>query len=318
MVNIDSTAIFIVGNERYLKEKAIKEISSSLLDSSSGELDYKVLYGPDTTADEILDSASTIPFFSAKRLIVVKDFDRLPKEDLPRLLAYVKHPNQHTCLIMDIKDNSILEKEPSLNRYAKVLTFSGLEDAQVSKWITKYLSSNNKTIDEDALDILKELKGGDLMDLSQELEKLMTYSGRRKTITREDVENLVGKSALASAFDIADAIGERNSSKAIEIVYSLSFTGKKAHEMIGLLSWYFKRLLKAKTLLSKGQTEYSAAQNLRIPRRNAKDFFTLTSSYSVKEIESKMEILLEADLGIKRARFSPSLILEFAIMRLCL
>ena len=318
MVTISSPVIFLIGNEKYLKEKAINELRSSLLDSSSGELDYKLLHGPDTSADEILNCASTIPFFSSKRLIVVKDFEKLSKEDIPKVISYIKKPHQHACLVLDIKDGDILIKDPALNRCAKVLRFSDLADTELSNWIAKYISSKGKAIEEEAIEILKELQGKDLLNLSQELEKLITFVADRKNITTNDVESLVGKSVLASAFDIADSVSEQNASRAIEIVYELMSAGKKPYEIIGLLCWHFKRILKAKSLLSKGSTESSVAQLLRIPRKNIKDFFAQVRAFSKNQIEKKMSLLLETDLNIKRPRYSTSLIMEFAIIRLCL
>ena len=69
MVNTKPAVILLVGKEKYLKEKAINDLRSSLLDSNCQELDYKVLHGTDTSADEILSSVSTIPFFS--RFLIV-------------------------------------------------------------------------------------------------------------------------------------------------------------------------------------------------------------------------------------------------------
>lgn len=318
MVTPKSAVYLLVGAEKYLKEKAINDLRSSLLDSSSGELDYKVLHGSDTSAEEIFASVSTIPFFSSKRLVVVKDFEKLPKHDTDRLINYIKNPNQYTCLVIDTLDGSILKDSPSLSRYAKVLRFSEPTETEVSSWISKFVSSNGKTIEEEAVEILKELQGHDLLNLSQELEKLITYAGARKKITVSDVEGLVGKSVISSAFEIAHAAAGMDSSKAVAIVHELVSLGKKPHEIIGLLAWHFKILLKIKALLAAGQTEYSITQNLRLLRKNAGEFFMQSASYSYPDIGSKLEILLEADLSIKRARFSPSLILEFAVIRLCL
>ena len=307
-----------VGKEKYLKERAINELCSRSLDSSSGELDYKVLHGSDTSADEIINSGKTMPFFSSKRLIVVKDFDKLSREDTSKVAAYIKNPNQHTCLIIDSDDASILEDEPSIARYARVLRFAPLSDNELSNWIKKYLSMQGKTIEDDALDILKESKGADLLALSRELDKLMTFIHKRKSITGDDVESLVGKSVVASAFDVASAIGDKNASKAISIVHELTLSGKKPYEIIGILSWFFKRVLKAKLLLDAGDTESSVGQKLRINRRSAEEFFTHVHSFSAQVLESKMKVLLDADLSIKRPRYSPALIMELAIIRLCL
>lgn len=318
MVNTKAAVILLVGSERYLKEKAINDLRLSILDSSSGELDYKVLHGVDTSADEILAYVSVIPFFSSKRLVVVKNFEKLSKEDTTRLVNYIKNPNQYTCLVIDAMDGDILKDDPSLASYVKVLKFYEPTDNEVSSWISKFVYSRDKTIEEEAIEILKELKGCDLLNLSQELEKLITYTGTRKKIAVSDVEDLVGKSVMASAFDIAHAAAGMDTSKAVSIVYDLVSSGKKPYEIIGLLAWHFKTLLKINSLLSESRTEYSIMQDLRFPRKSAQAFFTQAALYSSEEIGSKLQILLEADLSIKRARYSPSLILEFAIIRLCL
>jgi DNA polymerase-3 subunit delta len=307
-----------VGSEKYLKERAINELRARSLDSSSSELDYKVLHGSDASADEVINSAGTIPFFSSKRLIVVKDFDKFSKEDVSKIEAYVKNPSQHTCLVIDSDDISMLEKSASIARYAKVMKFNPLSDAELSSWIKKYLSAQGKAIEYDALDMLKESKGSGLLNLSLELDKLITFTGARKNIAVSDVENLVGKSVVSSAFDIASAIGNRDASKAIGIINELTSSGKKPYEIIGILSWFFKRILKARLMLDAGDTESSVAQKLRVNRRGFEEFFTQVNSFSAQGLESRMKMLLDADLNIKRPKYNPSFIMEFAIIRLCL
>lgn len=318
MVNQSPAVILLVGPEKLLKEKAINDLRKSLLDDLSGELDYKVLHGRDTSANEILAAVSTIPFFSSKRLVVVKDFEELSKEDTLRVINYIKNPNQYTRLIIDSEEGEMLKLDPSIIRNVKVVKFSEPTDTETSGWISRFISARGKTIEEGAIEILKELQGSDLLNLSQELEKLSTYTGDRKKITISDVENLVGKSVMASAFEIAHAAAEKNTTEAIGIIHQLVTYGKKAHEIIGLLAWHFKILLKIKALSSLGRTEYAITQELRLSKKNARDFFTQSALYSIEDIGSKLEILLEADLGIKRAKYNPSMILEFAVIRLCL
>jgi len=317
-VSTKPAIILLVGKERYLKEKAINDLRSSFLDNSCQELDYKVLHGTDTSADEILSSVSTIPFFSSKRLVVIKDFDKLSKEDKSRLIKYIKNPNQYTCLIIDSDEGAIVEDDPSLARHLKIMKFLNPTEAEAASWIARFVSSHGKTIEEGAIEILRESHGGDLLSLSQELGKLIAYAGLRDKITSADVENLAGKSVLSSAFDIAHAVAEMDTGRAISIIRELSYHGKRPHEIIGLLSWHFKTLLRIKTLFSLRRTEYAVIQELRLPRKNAQALFTQSALYSYEQIGHKLRTLLEADLGIKRAKYSPSLILEFAVIRLCL
>jgi DNA polymerase-3 subunit delta len=313
-----SAAYLFIGSDRYLKEKAINDLRSSFLDSSSGDLDHVTLHGSDTSADRILDCVSTMPFFSSKRLVVVRDAEKLSKEDTQKLIKYIRHSNKHACLVIDTANGDILKDDPGLARHATVVRFDELSDNDVSSWISRYLAGLSKTIDEEAVEMLKEFKGRDLLSLSQELEKLASYTASRRNITASDVEALVGKSAVSSAFDIAHAAAELDAAKAIATVHEMLSFGKKPHEIIGLLAWHFRALLKIKECVDAGGSEYEAASSAKVPRRKIKDFFAQSSLYSRAELESKLRSLLDADLGIKRARYSPSLVLEFAVLKLCL
>lgn len=318
MVNLKSSAFLFIGDETYLKEKAIKELKSSLLADSSQELDYKIFYGGETNARDILNYATTFPFLAAKKLIVVKDFEKLEDEDKTRLIAYVKKPSKFTCLVLDASGEAALEDIRSINRYVKVVRFDNLTDSQFRSWVKQFLASRDKTIEEDAIEILKELQGKSLSSLVQELEKLTVFVGERNVISEEDVEGLVGKSFMRTIFDLAWAIGEKKTDEALKLAAGATSAGKKTYEIIGLLCWHLKKLLKAKMLQLKGESDISIARILRINRAHSNEFFKQTSSYSVDQLKSKMEALLQTDLDIKRARFDPVLMLEFAIIDLCL
>jgi DNA polymerase III subunit delta len=166
--------------------------------------------------------------------------------------------------------------------------------------------------------MLKELQGSNLEALSQELEKVASFVGKRDTVTSADIEKLVGKSAVESAFELGWAIGDRDLEKAIRLVSQLMLEGKRPHETIGLISWHLNRMLKAKALAAKGETAYSVSSILRIARRHQDAFFRQVKSFTLNEIKKKLDILLEADLDIKRTRFEPILVLELAIVKLCL
>jgi DNA polymerase III delta subunit len=57
---------------------------------------------------------------------------------------------------------------------------------------------------------------------------------------------------------------------------------------------------------------------LGINRRYAPEFFREAKRTDMGRIRSSLKALLEADLDIKRTRFDPETVLEFAVMRLCL
>lgn len=315
---VKSQVFLFIGDDKYQKEKAIQLLSSELLGNSSKELDHKVFYGADSDAREILDYINTIPFLADKRFVVIKDFEKMPQEFKSRLIEYIKKPLKSTCLVLESKDDSILKEYGLITRYANVRRFGELTGHELDSWIKKFLAGLGKKIEPDAILILKELQGRNLLGLTQELEKLASFTGKKEEIKAEDVEEVVGKSLVLSTFDLADAIGEKRLDRAMKLGYGLILAGKKEYEIIGLLCWHFKRILRAKSLQARGQRDNAIAGMLKVSRKYSDGFFKQVESLGVPQLRSKIRVLLEADLDIKRTKYDPTLILEFAIIRLCL
>jgi len=319
MVTSSKSSIFLfVGTERYLKDNELSRLKTSLLGTDSSNLDYKIFYAGETNIGQILDYVNGSSLFSSKRLAVIRDPEKLPKEDRGRLAGYISNPSDSAFLVMDTEDGSIIEELAPVARNIRISRFGELTDSELSTWIERYAAGKGKGISQDAVHVLKELTGRSLLILSGELEKLVMYAGQRPMIDASDVENLVGKSAIASGFDIAWAIGEKNIDKALAIVSELIAGGKRPHEIIGLLCWHLNRILKAKSLYAKGESAAAVAGILKIHRRYNEQFFRQVRSFGFDQLKSKLDTLLEADMGIKRSRLDQALMLDLAVIRLCL
>lgn len=323
MVNpaISKAPVFLfIGNDSYLKDRALEELSSSVLGDSSKELDYRVFYAGESDLREILDCATTIPLSAKRKIIVLKDADRLPGADKKRLIDYIKNPVNSTCFVLESLDDSFLAEDGSLSGLISVRRFDHPAGEEIGSWIKGFLKSaaTSKTISSDAVETLKELQGHNLLSLRQELEKLMAFVGDRSEISTDDVGKVVGKSLLASAFDLTDAIEFKRIDDAIHVISDLVLSGKKHYEIIGLLCWHLKRQMKARLARDKGETDFRIASMLRIPRRYADEFFGQLASLDIDKIRRRMQILLESDLDLKRTKYDPALVLEFAVIRMTL
>ncbi len=319
MVNPKPSVFLFVGSDSYSKGKALDELRSSLLDSSSNQLDYKVFYGNDADIREVLDCAKTVPLLAAKKIIVIKDAEKLSKEDKQRLIDCMKKGPGSTCFVLQCSDDSFLEEDGDLTGSASVRRFDGLTDHEVDLWMKRILDSNGKKLmTPDAMEALKELQGQDLLSLNQELEKLVTFVGERDEINSSDVEEVAGKTLAATAFDLTAAIEGNRMDDAMRIIAELTLSGKKHYEIIGLLCWQLRRMMKARILRDKGEPDSRIASALKVNRRYANGFFDQLNALDINKIRARMRILLEADLHLKRTKYEPALILEFAVMRLCL
>jgi len=309
-------AVFLfVGDDIYSKEEAINRLKATLLTESSKQFDYKIFYGQETDSNEVFEYLTTMPFLAQKRLVIIRDFERSSAEFKTCLINYLKKPSRSACLVLESKDDF---PEYAMESHVNVQRFGCPADAELTPWIKKTLSEKGKKISADAVRELKELQGADLMALSQELEKLALFTGERDEIGTSDVEAVVGKGIAVSAFELTSAVERNSITDALRICGELIMAGKRHHEIVGLLCWQMNRLLKAKMLRLRGESEISIANILRIGRRYSEEFFRQVGSLETARIRAKIGILLNADADIKRTRFDHTLILEFSIIRLCL
>jgi len=161
MVSSKPSVYLFIGDNDYLKEKAISDLKSSILKGSSGgDLDYKIFHGGEVNFREVLDSVTTIPLLSVKRLVVIKNIEELNEEDLGRLIAYMREPLKSTCLVLDATSDSVINEHEELARFANINRFDDLTDAEFQGWVKSFVESKTglkKKIEDDAAKELKEL-----------------------------------------------------------------------------------------------------------------------------------------------------------------
>lgn len=319
MVALSPAVFLFVGRDPYSKERAVESLGERISKGAPKDLEYKVFHGEDSDPNDILDHIKTASLFSEKRLILIRDAGAMSSEGIGLLAGALKDLPQSTCLVFDFEDDSVLKAQPALASAASVKMFGELSGQGLITWAADLVSSRSgKTIESGAIRLLAELKGALPIDLAGELEKLMAFTGERKAIKASDVEEIVGRSSSASAFDLSWAIGRKDAFCALEIVSSLFGSGKRPHEILGILSWHLKRVLRALVLKRDGRSDREIAREVRIRRDDFDIFFRQLGEFNIDGVKKKMDVLLSADLDIKRSRYDPGLALEFAIIKLCL
>lgn len=319
MVNDHPAAFLFIGSDAYSKDKAIDKLRGSILKGSPKDLDIKIFRGSESGVGEILDHIRTAPLFSEKSIVLIKEAEKMDSSAMKILADAMKDIPPSTCLVLDSEDDSILKEHPEIKNLLMVKVFGELKGEGLLAWARDFVSAGSgKAIDKEAVRALSELKGFIPSDLACELEKLIIFTGDRKTITAKDVEDVVGRSVSSSAFDISWEIGKKDASGALRLVSGLMREGKRPHEIVGILSWHLKRVLRALVMRGEGRSDQEIARQLRIRRDEFEIFFRQLGTFGIESIKAKMEVLLSADLDIKRTRYDPGFLLEFAIIRLCL
>ncbi len=302
------------GEEDFLQEEVLKKLKAYLLSSETADLNYQLFYGREAKGGEITETASTLPFTSEKRLVVVKEADRLGVSDKEEVIRYAQAPSPSTCLVLM---GSKFDRRGRFYKSGKEVSFKPVYEKDLINWIIFRGRERGKRIAPRAAFELKERVGKNLRELDSELSKLLIYAGDKKEIGAEDVRALVGESKEVRTYHLTEAIGEKKTDKALKMLRKLLEEGRKAPEIIVFITYQMRRMARAKARLNRGEVWDEVLESLEIPTFLWKRFIAQIKNFSPQKLRENFYHLLQADLQSKSGRLTPRLVLELLVIKLC-
>jgi DNA polymerase-3 subunit delta len=277
------------------------------------------VYGSKADASQIMAHAASFPMMSDRRVVVIKEFDKLLSGDSEKELvsAYVTRPLESTCLVLLVEKPDFRTKPfTDLKKSGAVFSFNPLYDNQIPAWIAARCKSMGKEADIEACRLMQAYIGNSLRVIQNELDKLFTYLGERMRITPEDVADVVGVSRGFTVFDLQNAIGKKNISEAMRIMKRMIETGEAPQLSIVMLTRYFNLVWKVQDMLKHGASEAEVIAATRISPYYFKEYVEAARRFSSSQIENSFAVLLDADLQLKSTSPDPYHLMEMLVYSL--
>ncbi|UCE19147.1 MAG: DNA polymerase III subunit delta [Gemmatimonadota bacterium] len=306
------------GEEDFLKEEILEKISEVLVDSSTKDFNYDVLYGGETDAATAVDIASSFPMMAERRLVIYRDIQRCTPKDKKIFFGYAENPARTTCLVlvgpkMDVRKGFFKD----LSKRVTTVVFWPLFDNEIPTWIRKRVQARGMQISQDALVVLQNYVGSNLRELANEIDKLAVYTDERTTIDRKDVETVVGITKSNSVFDFAGAVAERRLNDSLHILHSLLETGESGVGLVSVLTKHYVTLTKVHQLYTSGVSTEEIAQGAKIRPFVVRSYIQQVRDMTQPEFEHAFQCLLEADKHLKSSYQNPRFVMQLLIYRLC-
>jgi DNA polymerase-3 subunit delta len=108
----------------------------------------------------------------------------------------------------------------------------------VPDWIEPEISARGRTIDPVALRMLVDRAGGDVTKLRGDVERLLLYTERQKTITRDDVAEVASVEGVADDWGVVNAIQDGDAGRALREAGARLDRGESVHALVGQLRWW--------------------------------------------------------------------------------
>jgi len=308
-----------IGEEDFLSEECVDRIIRDLLTEDTKAFNLDVVYGSKADASQVMAHAASFPMMNDRRVVVIKEFDKLLADDPVKELvsAYLARPLESTCLVL-LAEKPDFRMKPftELKKSGAVYSFNSLYDNQIPAWIANRCKSMGKEADVEACRLMQAYVGNSLRAIQNELDKLFTYLGERMRITLEDVAEVVGVSRGFTVFDLQHAVGKKNIGEAIRIVKRMIETGEAPQLSIIMLTRYFNLVWKVQDMLRHGAPETEVIAATRISPYYFKDYAEAARRFSSSQIEHSFGILLDADVQLKSTSPDPYHLMEMMVYSL--
>jgi DNA polymerase-3 subunit delta len=259
------------------------------------------------------------------------------EEKMGAIEAYCKNPNPDALLVFvadhisipaDVRRMEMTDKEryqkirEDMGPFCGIVELSRVQEGEAVRWIGEYCASRGMKIDADAARELVDALGGDMLLLSNELEKLILYAGARMNIALVDVETMVLAAKHRSLYELTDAISSKDRVRSLEVLDALLASGDGEDAAIGhlyMLAKTFRQMLVILERNVRDQRMLWAAlwQGFRVPPFAADDIIRQARRYkSKRELTRAIRLVAKADLALRSNPPGKRLILEKLILDL--
>jgi DNA polymerase-3 subunit delta len=299
-----SPVYFFCGEEPYFIDTLTDAIEQLALNEMEKAFNQTVLYGKDVSARQILETAGRFPMMAERQVVIVREAQALSlkEEEESQYLNYLKHPVKSTVLVFAWKHGKPDGRKSFGKEMSKSAVFfesKTLYENQVAAWLKNWLSERKYKIDAQAAELLVEFTGNNLSNISNELEKLIINKQAGATITADDIETQVGVSKEYNVFELNNALGAKNKTKAYKIVNYFTANPKSGPlvMVVGTLYGFFTKVYQYHH--SKSLSEKEIAALIKVSPFFVKDYKVAAQNYGIEKLEQIFYLLEEYDLRSK-------------------
>ena len=269
------------------------------------------------TLDKVLEDLDTYSFLSEKKIIIVKNMDKINSDNeyLNHLYKYLTNPNPDNLLIMyGKKFNNTLKVTKELKKLCNFI--------EVSIDVFKYTSNLLKgyKIDNSTIKLIIDYSLEDISKIKNECAKLKNYCSDTKVINREDVLELVNKKLGDSkdlTFSFIRSLGEKDRSSSLKKYNELLEYNIEPLALIGLVASQIRIIYQVKSLEKDNLSDSEIAKILgEKSDYRIKKTREITRYYSEKELLKLLIDLSDIDLKCKSSDVDPNYLIEVFLLNM--
>ena len=311
---------FLYGDEGFLMDELQALAVEHAVDAATRDFNLDVVFGPEASAPGVLAQCAQFPMMAERRLVVVRGFEKLDGNALFKEYAERPNPGAVVMLLCTGKPNLSAHPYRALKERAVWAEFPAYKDRQVPSFVEGRFKRARVEAESGAAAMLAELAGTDLRAVANEVDKLVTFVGDRRRVTRDDVVRAAGHSRDENPFELQAALAAGDTPRALAIADALltrASNGRgEAVKLVALLSAYVLKLWRLTGCLNNHVPEPQLAGQIGVPPFTVPEYVRAARRFGHGGLLRALSALLAADLELKGgSRRDERLVLLLALRR---
>ena len=319
---------YLFGEDDFLKEQTTRDLLDAAVEPSTRDFNLEIRRASELDPEALDALLSTPPMLAERRVVVLREVDKLKKSARTLLDKYLTRPAHDTVLVLVAPSGTKSDK--TLSTRATTVEFSPLTGDRLPRWVAYHAQHVlGRTITPEAITLLIEAVGGDLAQLAVELEKLASYS--TEVIDEHAVADVVGVRRGESLGDLLDAVAAKDVGAAIGLIpIVLQLPKTNAVSIVMALTVQTLALGFGEATLASGKSPRGLFNELMAllkdtgafpfrPWGEAVNTWTKHAPrWTAAEIDASLHALLTTDAALKETRLSsPEQLLTTLVLALC-
>lgn len=314
-------AYLLHGEEEYVKERALERLTGLLLPDFS---EFNLSIMDDPAPSDIVSAAEQLPIMDERRIVLVKnsrlfapvkqddqqdekkgtkkDKKKGVKQDVKQeeqdevsdapILEYLKKPNPQTALVFFVRGKCDARKRILKAIAAKggAVEFKFLAERELLPWLAKFAAGKGGTLGRREAAHLISMVGCDLMTLTTELEKVLSFANGAP-VSRKMIDLCVTPGVEQNVFRAMDEMLAGNKKNALLMLRSIFERGGHGSEYAVLPAIAYRiRML---------------SDNKRAGKRDA-----ITRRFTKEELDDALVALADLDYRMKSETVDAKTLIE--------
>lgn len=306
----------LVGGDAYLTDLALDHIRKNL----ETNVDLVIIYGDEAKVPEIKDLLDSYSIFSNAKLVLFRNVDQLKKKELDALTDYFSEPSEQQTLILTAE--KIDDKKGSWKIISKacihILCNPPSYSGALSPWLDKSLAKLDLTMSFKAKQAFISRVELDYANANNELQKLALLVGDKKEITENDVLRSIGFSRVGTQIDFYRALGNRQLKETMQLLERMLNSEFKVLQVLFYIIKFYDTIYHI-LLLKKAHISATEIMNIHLTNlypSQRKEFMDFSNNYSLLQLQTIFNILLDTDTKIKSSSASDAVLLTNCIFKI--